>query len=157
MFAKDAPGRFESVLSSNAFFLFWMFVVDGVAKGDVARLVCGVGWPKAGAGALLALFERDANGLEEAVAPKGFVEDVEDAFKLPNGLLAVVFCDCVVNGFGAAPGGAAMAAANGLLMVVSLFDVLKPPKAPPLFDNVDPGASVAFREPKVVKLGFEEF
>lgn len=131
-------------------------MVDGVAKDDVARLVCGVGWPKAGVGAVFALFERDANGLEEAAAPKGFVEVVEDAFKLPNGLLAVVFCDCVVKGFGAAPVGAAMAAANGLLMVVSLFVVLNPPKTPPLFDDVEPGASVAFREPKVVKLGFEE-
>lgn len=156
MFAKDAPGRFESVLSSNAFFLFCMFVVDGVAKGDVERLVCGVGWPKTGADALFALFERDANGLEEAAAPKGFVGVVEDAFKLPNGLLAAVFCDCVTKGFVAAPMGAAMAAAKGLLMVVSLFVVLKPPEAPPLFDDDAPGASVAFREPKVVKLGFEE-
>lgn len=154
--AKVAPGRFESVLSSNAFFLFWMFVGAGIAKGEVARLVCDVGWPKAGADALFGLFERDANGLEEAAAPKGFIAVVEVEFKLPNGLLAAVFCEGVLKGFKAVPVGAAIAAANGLLMVVSLFVVLNPPRAPPLFDDVELGASVAFREPKVVKLGFEE-
>lgn len=129
-----------------------MFVVSGVAKGDVARFVCDVGWPKAGADALFTLFERDANGLEEAVAPKGFIAVVEVEFKLPNGLLAAVFCGCVLKGFEAAPLGAAMAAAKGLLMVGSLFVVLNPPKAPPLFDDVELGASVAFSEPKVVKV-----
>lgn len=156
-FAKVVPGRFGSVLSSNAFFLFWTFVAEG-AKGDAALFVCCVGWPKEGVSAPFVLFERDANGLDEVAEPKGFKGVVEDEFKLANGLLAaVVFCDCVLKGFEAPPAGAVMAAANGLFMVASLFDVLDPPKAPPLFGVVEPVALGAFEEPKIEKLGVENF
>lgn len=99
------------------------------------------------------LFEMDANGLEKALPPKVVVEVVEDEFRLANGLLgATVVCDCVPKGFKATPAGAAMAAANGLLMVVSLLDMLEFPKGLPLFDDDGPSALVAFGEPKVEKL-----
>lgn len=73
---------------------------------------------------LSALFESDANGLDEEAEPKGFVDVAEDAERLAKGLLAtVVVCDCAPKGFALRPAGAVMAAAKGLLIVASLFDV----------------------------------
>lgn len=155
-FEKVAPDRFESLLSSNALFLFCVFAA-GIAKGEGARFDCCAGCPKARAGALFVLFGGDANGLDEAAEPKGFDGIGEDELGLANGLLAaVVVCDCGPKGFEATLVAAARAAANGLLMAASLFDVLNPPEGPPLFDDVELRALVAFEEPKFEKLGSGE-